>query len=353
MTMKIRTKPIIFTLIIVVLALMLAPLLQGKIRAAPYINNRSLKISSAIAGAMPVNYEFSFDVPAMANLGAIKLSLCSNSPLPELPCNGFNGAGLSSENNVIIAGINGFTVSGTASQTEILLSRPQQASVSTSVTVTIENVTNPTDNGIYFGRIELYPDSDAAQPADYVGGTAISINTPIDVNTYVPPYLYFCAAVQINGLDCSNTVDDYYDFGDFLASQTRTGRSQFITATNASFGYNVTYHGTTLTSGNNTINAMSGLAASNRGQSQFGLNLRRNNIPSVGDEPVGWGPYPTIGANYNIPDRFMFSTGDQLVSIAEPSYFTKYTVSYIVNIPSGQAPGIYSTTLIYLALANF
>ena len=86
----------IFILLILVLALITpAPLFGGITKAAPYVQNRALKINSSIAGATNVRYEYSFDIPNIANLGAIKLMVCSNSPLREVPCNGFSGNGLS------------------------------------------------------------------------------------------------------------------------------------------------------------------------------------------------------------------------------------------------------------------
>ena len=338
----------------VVLALMApAPLFVDNSKAAPYVNNRSLKMSSSLPSATGVSYELSFDVPAMPTLGAIKLNVCSNSPLPEDFCAGFSGSGLSSISSFSINGASGFSILGSPTQTEIILSRSPQPTTAGPLIITLRGVGNPAATGSYYGRLELFADQLASTTALYAGGTAIAITQPVDVSTYVPPYLYFCAAINIQGLDCTNLVDYYYDFGEFNSRLTRYGHSQFITATNAGFGYNVTYHGTTMTSGNNIIDPIPTLDTSQIGRNQFGLNLRRNTAPSVGEEPTGYGPYPTIRPNYNQPNRFMFNSGDQLVSINQPSYFTKYTVAYIVNVNSSQAPGVYSTTMLYLALANF
>jgi len=110
--------------------------------------------------------------------------------------------------------------------------------------------------------------------------------------------------------------------------------------------------GSSMTSGSNVIPAMAGGGPSVKGTSQFGLNLRANTNPVIGQEVTGPG-VAGITANYANQNQFRFNSGDVLASTLGPDDFRKYTVSYIVNVAAGQPGGVYSTTLTYVCLANF
>ena len=111
-------------------------------------------------------------------------------------------------------------------------------------------------------------------------------------------------------------------------------------------------YGTTLTSGNNIINANSTLAPSKPGSQQFGINLRANSNPSVGADPIGPGLGQPIGS-YNIPNYFLFNSQDVIAESSNPDNFRLYTVSYLVNVDSSQPPGIYVSTLTYVGSGTF
>jgi hypothetical protein len=96
---------------------------------------------------------------------------------------------------------------------------------------------------------------------------------------------------------------------------------------------------------------MSGSAAT-RGVSQFGINGRSNNSPSVGSEPDG--PGLTVpGVGYNTPNIFRFASGDIIASSNNTDDYRKLTMSYIVNASRNQPPGKYVATVSYICLANF
>jgi hypothetical protein len=107
-----------------------------------------------------------------------------------------------------------------------------------------------------------------------------------------------------------------------------------------------------MTSGNNTIQAMSSRGPSSQGTSQFGLNLRNNSNPNVGGDVTGVGTgAPTT--EYSFSNQFKFVNGDTVAQSTLSSDYNKYTTSYIVNIDSNQPGGYYSTTLTYVAFASF
>ncbi|MGH7240070.1 MAG: hypothetical protein ACREHG_08400, partial [Candidatus Saccharimonadales bacterium] len=141
-------------------------------------------------------------------------------------------------------------------------------------------------------------------------------------------------------------------FGELTPGQTATGQEQFLVATNAKDGYNISVSGHTMTSGNNIIAPLNNSGQSVVGTSQFGLNLVANSNPVIGQDPSGPG-VGTVTSNYDQPNIFRFDSGETLATSTTPSNYRKYTVSYIVNRPAGQTPGIYATTMTFIALGNF
>ena len=117
-----------------------------------------------------------------------------------------------------------------------------------------------------------------------------------------------------------------------------------IVGTNASNGYTMTLNGATLTSGANTITAIgSSNTASSAGTEQFGLRMTAS-----GGSGAVTAPYAASG--------FAFDTAafpDQVASASGASANTTYSARYLANITSNTEAGSHSSTLPYVATANF
>lgn len=125
-------------------------------------------------------------------------------------------------------------------------------------------------------------------------------------------------------------------------------------STNAASGYAITINGATLTSGGNTITAItagSG-AVSDDGTEQFGVNVRDNATPNVGDDPTD-DTNLSYGTGYGTVDSFKFVTGDTVVSKSAASNATAFTVSYIANVGGATEAGTYTGTYTYICTATF
>ncbi len=132
-----------------------------------------------------------------------------------------------------------------------------------------------------------------------------------------------------------------------------TGVHTMNVSTNAASGVNVVVSGSTLSSGANTVTACTANCSSTAGTSQFGINLVANTTPALGADPSGT---PTIGVaatNYNTANSFRYNTGEIVANSTGAINDTTYTVSYIANISPVTAAGSYSTSLQYIATANF
>ena len=179
---------------------------------------------------------------------------------------------------------------------------------------------------------------------------AFSTSTGFDVEGFVPPYLTFCVGVTVSS-DCTSTTGNYLSFGELSSTSTKSLASQFAVATNDPVGYVVSLSGVTMTSGNNTIDKMELPMFSNTGVSQFGINLRANTSPLIGLDKSGSGT-GFVSSDFNLVDQFVFKN-DNIAFSTIPSDFNVYTISYIVNIPNEQPPGIYTSTITYIATVQF
>ena len=314
--------------------------------------NRSLTLSDNRV-SVSATYLLGFNIPASETLGSIELQICANNPILSQPCTVPAGFDISSAILSNQTGETGFTVlsSGTNSNT-IVLTRTPAVTPGGDVSYTFQGVINPSSTGPYYGRIQTFPTTDASGAATDYGGLAININNPLQLSSTVPPFLLFCAGITIANFDCSTANGNYVNFGNFSSNSTSSAQTQMVTATNAGTGYDMYIFGTTMTSGNNVIDALTTPDVSRPGISQFGLNLVANQTPQVGINPSGPGAAAPSSA-YDQANLYKFLPGDLVVSANQPADYNKFTTSYIVNIPSSQSVGVYVTSLTYLCLANF
>jgi hypothetical protein len=319
---------------------------------AATLQNRSITISSGTPSASASHtYQMT---PASAGLiGSISFEYCDNSPLIYIVCHAPGGLDLSGVNLSSQTGNTGFSIDAVHSTAnKIVLTRPAGAANLVASTYVFDNVINPSIAGqTVFVRLGTYASQDASGSFTDNGAVAFAPQNIFTVGSYVPPFLKLCVGLTV-APDCSSFFGDQIDFGILSSNHASYGQSQFATGTNDPTGYNVYALGTTMTSGNNVITAVPNPAPSFPGTGQFGINLRANLLPPIGQDPVGLGTgAPT--ANYNNPNRFMFNNGDAIASSPLNTDYNRMTVSYLVNVSHNQSPGIYATTITYLAVVQF
>ena len=331
----------------------IALLLSGPRTAiADQLGTRSVVLSSYVPSAVS-DYNFQFVVPSTSNIGSISFEFCTNSPLPSFACSSPAGQDVTSANLATQSGNVGFSVDSLdTTSNRLVISRAPGIGIATNSTYDFTNIINPSDAGeTVYVRIATYTSVDATTGQNDTGGVAFFTSARLSVGAFVPPYLRLCVGVTV-APDCSSLSGDRVELGDLSSSQANAGQSQMAAGTNSPTGYNIYSLGTTMTSGNYQINSLSLPTASFPNNQQFGINLRANLNPAVGSDPVGLGlaaPEPS----YNIPNRFAFNNGDIIASAPQPSDYNRLTVSYLVNVPSNQQVGVYSTTITYLIISQF
>lgn len=312
---------------------------------------RRLTINSSTPSVI-TTHTYDFEITTANSIGSFEFEYCTNDPFPGTACTPPAGFDISGGNLTLQGGETGFTVHANTTANRMVIGRVASVTVPGPVQYVFTNVVNPsTPNQTVYIRMSSFSTDDGSGARVDEGAVAISTSGSLGVAAFVPPYLRFCVGLTVSA-DCNTVSGSYITLGVVSVNTASSGTSQMAGYTNDDTGYIISTLGTTMTSGNNIIPALSSPTASNPGTSQFGINLRDNTNPNVGQNPTGSGTgAPTV--NYNQVNSFKFTSGDTLVSSPLSTESNIFTVSYLVNISANQAPGIYATTLTYIGIANF
>lgn len=362
--------------------------------SAAQITSRSLTLQAGTTdgGSKPsgvVKHFFSFTLPSVGNtnVGSIKFLYCTKAADTNgsLTTGCTTPAGLSTTSATMgtQSGATGFTLNNTTNGAPYITRTAAAVTAGTAVTYQLLSVTNPdaTDcvNSVtapsctFFVRIFTYASTDTTGGITDSGVVAASVNEQIVLTGTMPESLVFCTGGTItttSGVpDCATATDGAVSFNQlFSPTDTATTTSQMAASTNAGFGYSISVNGPTLTSGSNTVTAMTtnaGGDAGVRGTGQFGLNLKANTVatstPAIGTEVApaanGTNYKGQATTGYNSIDNFRFVSGEQVANSANGGAGGTdaqiFTASYIVNVPGSQPAGTYTSTLTYICTPTF
>jgi hypothetical protein len=169
-------------------------------------------------------------------------------------------------------------------------------------------------------------------------------NSQVSITATVPQSLTFSVSDNSISFGSLSAVAARHASGTANGQSTEVEAHNLIVGTNAANGYTMTVAGNTLTSGANTITAIgSSNTASSVGTEQFGMRM----TASGGSGAVS-APYAAAG--------FALDTAafpDIVATASGSSANTTYSARYIANITSNTEAGSYTSTLTYVATANF
>ena len=346
-------------LAIVLLGLSLLPL--SSVQAAQ-ISARSLTLGSS-ASAATTTHSFKFTVPTGTAIRSVRFRYCTTASgactVPNAWVN--TGATLGTSTNLGT----GFSVDLASNADSVgITSGINVTAPAAPITIPITTVHNPTSPGQPFSwyvRISTYSDAAYSTALDS-GNVMATINTQINLTGTMPESLVFCTGGTITGTDCTTATSGSITFNqDFSPVATAYTTNQMVASTNGTGGYAITVNGATLTSGGNTVSAMSSSTTSSFGVGQFGLNVAVNATPLIGTATTPASNTTNYRAQgftgYGTADNFKFVTGDTVANSGNASLGAtdaqNYTVSYMVNVPGSQPAGTYTTTLTYICTATF
>lgn len=362
-----------YLLSLLLLAGTITAVLGNKETYAAQIVNRTLTLvdgAGGDGGSTPggtVNHLFTFDIATTGNVGSIKLEYCTIASVE--PCVTPTGLVTTSATLGSEAGsdLTGFSVVNTTNGAPYLSRTASSATAGDTVNVQVNTIDNPTTtNYTFFVRISTYASTDTTGSAVDTGTVAASTAEPIVLTGVMPESLIFCTGAEISapgGIpDCTTATAGDVSFNQlFSPTDTAFATSQMSASTNAQSGYSITVTGPTLTSGGNTITAMSSATTSAIGTGQFGMNLMSNTTPTVGADvnatPDGVDLKGQPATDYDTADSFKFASGDSVANSANGgaggTNAQIFTVSYIVNVPGNQPAGSYVSTLTYICTPTF
>ncbi|CAN5326595.1 hypothetical protein BH09PAT4_BH09PAT4_09060 [soil metagenome] len=343
--------------------------------SAAQIIDRSLTLQAGATdgGSQPggvVNHLFTFTVATTASVGSIQFLYCtvaSGGTCSSPP------SGLSTTSATLGSQLNatGFSIVNTTNGAPYITRTAASITSGTSISYQLATVTNPsTTNQTFYVRISTFASTNVTGSPIDTGTVAASTATQIVLTGVMPESLVFCTGETVSTTggvpDCATATTGAISFNQlFSPTDTATASSQMSASTNAGSGYAITVNGPTLTSGSNTVGAMSPAAAGLRGTSQFGINLKANTTttatPAIGIEvaptPNGNNYRGQSTTGYNTVDNFKYNSGDTVADSANGGAGGTdaqiFTVSYIVNVPGSQPAGTYTTTLTYICTPTF
>lgn len=323
-----------------------------------------------------------FTLGTTGTVGSIELLYCTT-PLPGTTCTAPTGLDASTVTTVGGTSATGWShgTSGNAptasrlriTHTPASMTGAQQFAFGTGSGGANDYIKNPTtDNQSFFIRITTFSDAAWTTTVDQ-GTVANSTAQQIDITAKVQEVLNFsvgstptaptasCAAFSDNGaLALGDPTEGTLSF-----SQAYDAHSYFRVNTNANGGTLIYYSGDTLKSGSNSISAIGASAAASAvGTSQFGLGIDSSDTQSgsgysftslTATSPYGTGNGTITNAG---TAQFAYNTASlttpvQIASAAGPITCDTGSVRYLGNISTTTPPGIYTTTISYLAVPTY
>ena len=172
-------------------------------------------------------------------------------------------------------------------------------------------------------------------------------NDTVAVTATVPQAITFSVSTSTIYFGTLDSTAARYASSTAGGSSSDGAAHSLAVSTNGSTGYTITVKGGTLTSGSSTITAIGATpAASAIATEQFGISATKTG-----------GTNGTIAAPYATGSSFGYdatsATSTTFASGTSATATETYSLHYIANIAATTEAGAYSTTLTYVATANF
>ena len=184
-------------------------------------------------------------------------------------------------------GVSGFTIVGGGAN-KIILGRAASSETNQAMSFELQNIGNPTTaNHTYFGRIYTYSSNNGSGFSIDDGGVTFATANQVQINTEVPPYIQFCIAQVIAGLDCSAAAGYLVDLGELSRLQPKLAKRKCCLQQTQLMGRVSRLLVQPCSRVIMPFRHLQCLQVKHQEPPQFGMNLRNNTNPNVGDDPVG------------------------------------------------------------------
>lgn len=394
-----RSSAILLALLF--LAINALPLFINRtVSAYTLLGEREIQMSTSQPSATGVSYLVDFETATTDNIGGIVVAFCAGSPIiGDTTCAvpaGFSLTGAAAADTGQVGAVNLSTF--TAAFTNVVSAggaNPNTLTFSNATAITgntagqqvqfqITNVTNPTAVGSFYARIMVYSTQALANgytlndinTPEQAGGIALSTADQITIQAKVQERIEFCVYTSaINYANCTVDATDPVILGDANGVLSSLNASvskdaKYNITTNASAGATIRMKGTTLTTGGFSIDAVGGTAAaSSLNTEQFGMCTYRDTGGGVAGL-AAVAPYNNVNCSTTINGQgagntnagtaqFAFDTtataltyGQSIATKSAGDWSTGILV-FLGNIDNITEPGIYTTTLDFIATGRY
>ena len=386
------------------MASLVVPFFSGvqKAHAAGLVSSRSIKMSSSAVSATGVSYTVSFTAATTATISEIVVDFCdgTSSPIVGEACSTTGDPSLGATPSVTCTSncptSPTYTTESASPYTTLCITGTGVAYTggSTTVSFTINSVTNPTPNGSFYARITDYTSANeplsgscaswsSTSPGTFTdyGGVALSTANQLTITAKVQEQLTFCVDANTTALtSCGSASGTTINLGDTKGVLYTTGpfvdkTGQYLVQTNAVHDAVVNMQGGLLASGSNTFPNLASPTLSAAGTSQFGLcsypsggttanmtitqNYNGANSATPGTLCSGTTQTSGTGATggndnayYYYPAAVQGTYGDTIATQV-PGSFATGTLVFLGNVSATQPAGIYTTTLTFVATGTY
>jgi hypothetical protein len=324
---------------------------------------------TSLKAASTQSYAISFAPGTTGTIGSLKIELC-DSPLESVSCAASgsagvnsNGANASTASFTSLAGtgctggtwaVGAGTGPGVTGTSRKLTNSGTAVAPTTAQTcvLTFGGILNPAGNNQkYYLRLTTYSDTAYTTEVDF-GGMALQTAQDLTVTASVQEQLTFCTGLTTAaacGSVGSGAISLLTGTGCPVLSTANvcTGTSQMTASTNGQAGYAITYNGTTLTSGSDTITATGTPGAvSTPATRQFGLALTAQTGSGTQAAVYNFG---TNGSKY----AYVTGAATQIATGTAANGEATYTVTYAANVDTTTKAGAYTATINYVCTGLF
>lgn len=207
--------------------------------------------------------------------------------------------------------------------------------------------TNPNDQNTHVIEIAGVFGDSKSYALDFVADESVNITANVD------PSISFSITDTAIGFGTLTTGTERYATADATGTATLPGTTagafDLSIATNAASGYAITYNGSTLTSGGNTVDPLTAGITNDPngtpGTEQFGMSID-DNAATV-----------TIASGYDYDTsadwKFVADTTTTLASETDSAPTTTIDVFFLANIAATTEAGAYATNITYIATGTF
>lgn len=401
-----RIRKSSFLLMAVLLSLAtLSPLFTNtKAHAYGLVTQRFIKLSSSKAADTDVTYSVGFTVATTAAVAGMVVNVCSNSPVLGDSCTaptGFAFHAKTGDNTLVLAnqtglGGNNFSKDLTGATDNLLVLSRTSASISSGQAITIDlgssggsdGVTNPNggtigvapeNNITFYARImtfdtaahaEAYTATGANTGNIDAGGIALSTANQLTITAKVQERLTFC--VYTSGTACANGIGSSIALGDangvldnnveYTNNSAKFGVSTNANGLSPSNSVSIRLRGGTLKtspacadgSGQScSINPVGNTATTTAaGTEYFGLRITVSGAPLTATAPYAGGSGTQFAFDDNNTTGTQSTYGQEVASTNASTEQTG-TLIFVGDIAAATEPGIYTTTLTFVATGTY